>query len=142
MLNKALDIAYKAHLGQTDKAGAPYILHPMRVALHCQTEDEKIVALLHDVVEETPIALEELKAQGFSDGVLADLLCLTKIKGEDYPILIQGVETNPRAVKVKIQDLKDNMDLSRLGGKPHWKMETYKEALIYLAQCLEISECK
>ena len=128
MLNKALDIAYKVHLGQTDKAGAPYILHPMRVALHCQTEDEKIVALLHDVVEDTPITLEELKAQGFSDDVLAALKCLTKIKGEDYQTFIQ------RAVKVKIQDLKDNMDLSRLDGKPHWKMEIYKEALEFLCR--------
>mgnify|MGYP000015291418 FL=1 len=142
MLNKALDIAYKAHLGQIDKAGAPYILHPMRVVLHCQTEDEKIVALLHDVVEDTPITLEELKTQGFSDDVLAALKCLTKIKGEDYQTFIQRVATNPLAVKVKIQDLKDNMDLSRLGGKPHWKMETYKEALIYLEQNLKKSECK
>ena len=142
MLNKALDIAYKAHLGQIDKAGAPYILHPMRVVLHCQTEDEKIVALLHDVVEDTPITLEELKTQGFSDDVLAALKCLTKIKGEDYQTFIQRVATNPFAVKVKIQDLKDNMDLSRLGGKPHWKMETYKEALIYLEQYLKKSECK
>ncbi len=134
MLNKALNIAYKAHLGQTDKAGAPYILHPVRVALRCQTEDEKIVALLHDVVEDTPITLEELKTQGFSDDVLAALKCLTKIEGEDYQAFIQRVATNPLAVKVKIQDLKDNMDLSRLGGKPHWKMETYKKALDYLEQ--------
>ena len=61
MLNKALDIAYKAHWGQTDKAGAPYKLHLTRVALHCQTEDEKIVALLHDVVEDTSMTLEEIK---------------------------------------------------------------------------------
>lgn len=137
MLNKALDIAYKAHLGQTDKAGAPYILHPMRVALHCETDEEKIVALLHDVVEDTPITLEELKTQGFSDDVLAALKSLTKIKGEDYQTFIQRVATNPLAVKVKIQDLKDNMDLSRLGGKSHWKMDLYKEALHFLEQCLE-----
>lgn len=142
MLNKALGIAYKAHWEQTDKAGAPYILHPMRVALRCQTEDEKIVALLHDVVEDTPITLEELKAQGFSDKVLSALKCLTKIKGEDYQTFIQRVATNPLAVKVKIQDLEDNMDLSRLGDKPHWKMETYKEALSCLEQCLKKSECK
>ena len=142
MLNKALDIADKAHLEQTDKAGAPYILHPMRVALRCQTEDEKTVALLHDIAEDTPITLEELKVQGFRDDVLAALKCLTKIKGEDYQTFIQRVATNSLAIKVKIQDLKDNMDLSRLGGKPHWKMETYKEALIYLEQCLEKSECK
>lgn len=135
MLNKALDIAYKAHWGQTDKAGAPYKLHLTRVALHCQTEDEKIVALLHDVVEDTSMTLEELKAQGFSDEVLAALKCLTQIEDEDYQTFIQRVATNPLAVKVKIQDLKDNMDLSRLDGKPHWKMETYKKALDYLERC-------
>lgn len=142
MINKALNIAYEAHCGQTDKAGAPYILHPVRVSLHCQTEEEKIVALLHDVVEDTPITLEELKAQGFSDNVLVALKCLTKIKGEEYQAFIRRVATNPLAIKVKIQDLKDNMDLSRLGGKPHWKMETYKEAFIYLEQCLEKSGYK
>ena len=108
MLNKALDIAYKAHWGQTDKAGTPYKLHPTRVALHCQTEDEKIVALLHDVVEDTSMTLEELKAQGFSNEVLAALKCLTQIEDEDYQTFIQRVATNPLAVKVKIQDLKDN----------------------------------
>lgn len=132
MLNKALNIACKAHSEQTDKAGAPYILHPMRVALHCQTENEKIVALLHDVIEDTPITLEELKTEGFSEELLDALRCLTKIEGEDYKTFIKRVSTNSVATKVKIQDLKDNMDISRLKGKPHWKMETYKEALEYL----------
>ena len=140
MLNKALNIAYKAHLGQLDKAGAPYILHPMRVALHCQTENEKIAALLHDVIEDTPVTLEDLKNEGFSDEVLAALKCLTMMEGEDYKTFVQRVATNPLAIRVKIQDLKDNMDLSRLGGKPHWKMDTYKEALSYLEKCLENSE--
>lgn len=132
MLNKALEIAYKAHEGQTDKAGAPYILHPVRVALHCQTEKEKTVALLHDVVEDTPVTLEDLKAQGFNDEILAALRCLTKIKGEDYQTFIERVATNELASSVKIQDLKDNMDVSRLGGKPHWKLDTYQEALTFL----------
>ena len=61
--NKALEIAYKAHIGQLDKGGSSYILHPVRVALHCQTEDEKIVALLHDVVEDTSITFEDLKTE-------------------------------------------------------------------------------
>ncbi len=102
MLDKALNIAYKAHSRQTDKAGAPYILHPMRVALRCQTEEEKIVALLHDVVEDTLITLEDLKAQVFSDNVLSALKCLTKIESEDYEAFIQRVATNPLATKVKI----------------------------------------
>lgn len=137
MLNKALDIAYKAHKGQVDKAGVPYILHPMRVALNCSTEEEKIVALLHDVVEDTPITLEELKAEGFSDGILAALKSLTKTKGEDYRNFIQRVVINPLAARVKIQDLKDNMDLSRLGGKPHWKLDLYQEALELLLESVK-----
>lgn len=132
MLNKALDIAYKAHLGQTDKAGAPYILHPMRVAMHCETEEEKIVALLHDVVEDTSVTFEELKSEGFSDEVLTALKCLTRTEDEEYETFIRCVATNPLAIKVKIQDLKDNMDVSRLNGKLHWKMDTYKAALEYL----------
>lgn len=132
MLNKALDIAYKAHLGQTDKAGAPYILHPMRVAMHCKTEEEKTVALLHDVMEDTPVTFEDLKTEGFSDEVLAALKCITKTKDEAYEAFIRRVATNPLATKVKIQDLKDNMDVSRLNGRPHWKMDTYKTALEYL----------
>lgn len=87
------------------------------------------------MVEDTSMTLEELKAQGFSNEVLVALKCLTQIEDEDYQTFIQRVATNPLAVKVKIQDLKDNMDLSRLDGKPHWKMETYKKALDYLEQC-------
>ena len=73
MLNKALNIACKAHIGQLDKGGSPYILHPVRVALHCQTEDEKIVALLHDVVEDTSITFEDLKTEGLDDTLLEAL---------------------------------------------------------------------
>ena len=138
MLNKALDIAYKAHAGQVDKAGAPYILHPVRVALNCQTEEEKMVALLHDVAEDTPITLDDLKTEGFSDKVLAALKCLTKTKNEDYQAFIQRVALNPLATTVKIQDLKDNMDVSRLGGKQHWKMDIYKEALELLSESVKM----
>ena len=130
--NKALEIAYKAHFGQLDKGGSPYILHPIRVALHCQTEDEKIVALLHDVVEDTAMTFEDLKAEGFNDKLLEALKCLTKEEGEDYKTFIERVSTNHLATKVKIQDLKDNMDVTRLNGKTHCKLETYKEALEYL----------
>ena len=88
MLNKALNIAYKAHIGQLDKGGSPYILHPVRVALHCQTEDEKIVALLHDVVEDTSITFEDLKTEGLDDRLLEALKCLIKEEGEDYKAFI------------------------------------------------------
>lgn len=107
MLNKALSIAYEAHEKQVDKAGAPYILHPMRVALHCKTEEEKVVALLHDVLEDSPMTLEDLKSEGFNEEILEALKCLTKIKGEDYRDFIQRIVLNPLATRVKIQDLKD-----------------------------------
>ena len=132
MLNKAFNIAYTAHAGQTDKAGAPYILHPIRVALHCNTEEEKIVALLHDVVEDTPTTLEDLRKAGFTAEIVDAVKCLTKTKGEEYQGFIQRVATNKIATQVKIRDLKDNMDISRLGNKPHWKIDTYKEALEFL----------
>lgn len=133
--NKALEIACKAHLGQVDKGGSLYILHPVRVALHCQTEDEKIVALLHDVVEDATLTFEDLKKEGLNDKMLDALRCLTKIEGEDYMSFIKRIATNCLATKVKIQDLKDNMDVSRLNGKPHWKLDIYKEALEYLERC-------
>ena len=132
MLNKALEIARKAHAGQVDKGGDTYIFHPVRVALHCRTETEKIVALLHDVVEDTDVTLDDLRKEGFDTEVLDALQCLTRIEGEDYMDFIQRVATNPLATQVKIHDLKDNMDVSRLGGKPHWKMDIYKKALAYL----------
>ena len=94
MLNKALNIAYKAHIGQLDKGGSPYILHPVRVALHCQTEDEKIVALLHDVVEDTSITFEDLKTEGLDDRLLEALKCLIKEEGEDYKAFIQSHKTD------------------------------------------------
>ncbi len=111
--NKALGIAYKAHIGQLDKGGSPYILHPVRVALHCQTEDEKIVALLHDVVEDTSITFEDLKTEGLDDRLLEALKCLTKEEGEDYKAFIERVSTNRLATKVKIQDRRKIFILER-----------------------------
>lgn len=136
MINKAFEIARHAHAGQVDKGGNPYILHPVRVALNCQTAEEKIVALLHDVVEDTPVTLEELQRQGFSREVIEAVHCLTKEPGEDYDAFIKRVATNPIATRVKIQDLKDNMDTTRLGGRKHWKLETYQAALDYLMKTL------
>jgi len=136
MLAKALKIAYTAHQGQFDKGGQPYILHPIRVALNCKTEDEKIAALLHDVVEDTSVTIEELQQAGFSPNVLDAVISLTKVDGEDYMTFIKRLSLNNLAVSVKIQDLKDNMDIRRLNGKPHWKMEIYQKALSYLTSLI------
>lgn len=140
MINKALKIATKAHDGQTDKGGQPYIFHPIRVALNCETEEEKIVALLHDVVEDTSVTLEDLKAEGFDDDIIKAVKCLTKRKGDDYEDYIVRVGRNLIARHVKIKDLEDNLDVSRLGGKPHGKLKVYQEALRYLNASVRLSE--
>lgn len=132
MIAKALEIAYKSHKEQVDKGGNPYILHPIRVALHCEKEEEKIVALLHDVVEDSDVTIEDLKTEGFGQDVLDAITALSNVDGENYEQFIQRVAQNDIATCVKIQDLKDNMDTSRLNGKPHWKLDAYRNALSQL----------
>ncbi len=134
MISKAVRIANAAHANQFDKGGLPYILHPIRVALHCQTDEEKVVAILHDVIEDTSVTLDDLKEEGFDDKVLEAIYALSRKENEEYMQFIERVAENQLAVRVKIQDLFDNMDVSRLNGRPHWKLETYKVALAYLKE--------
>lgn len=115
MLSKAIEIATKAHDGQVDKAGQPYIGHPLRVMAMGTTEEEKIVGVLHDVIEDSDWTFERLTAEGFSSEVVDALQCVTKLsESEPYDKFIQRVKANPLAVKVKINDLTDNMDIRRL----------------------------
>ncbi|MEY4524751.1 MAG: hypothetical protein RIR57_121 [Bacteroidota bacterium] len=115
MLKKAIEIAVDAHKGVTDKYGAPYINHVTRVMNLGETEEEKIVGVLHDVVEDTPWTFEQLAAEGFSSEIIDALTCVTKIsEEEDYEEFTLRVSRNPLAVKVKINDLTDNMDIRRI----------------------------
>ena len=114
MLEKAIQIALEAHKGQTDKAGAPYLLHLIRVMNAGQTEDEKICGILHDLVEDTPRTFEDLRREGFSEEVIRALVCVTKQPDEPYQHFIARIKKNSLATKVKINDLKDNMDITRL----------------------------
>jgi (p)ppGpp synthase/HD superfamily hydrolase len=113
-LEDAIALAVEAHRGQLDKSGQPYILHPLRVMFSCETEIERIVAILHDVVEDTGRAMEDLRKLGYSEEVLAALDCVTKREGEDYEQFVERAAANPVARNVKLADLKDNMDLRRL----------------------------
>lgn len=114
-LQRAIEIATKAHTGQFDKGGKEYIGHPLRVMEMGKTDAEKIVGVLHDVIEDTSITIEYLSEEGFSKEILDALLCVTKqSNNEDYDHFISRVMTNPLAVKVKINDLRDNMDITRL----------------------------
>ena len=111
----AVSIAARAHRGQKDKAGAPYLLHPLRMMLRMETEAAMMAAVLHDVVEDTDWTLERLREEGFSDEVLEAVDCLTHREGESYQQFVERVLTNPIARQVKIADLEDNMNVRRIG---------------------------
>lgn len=114
-LNRAIEIATKSHEGVADKYGAPYINHVTRVMNMGQTDNEKIVGVLHDVIEDTDWTFEDLEKEGFSKEVIDALKCVTKTsEDEDYQEFITRVKINPLAVKVKLNDLRDNLDIKRM----------------------------
>jgi len=113
-LEDAIALAAEAHRGQRDKAGAPYILHPLRVMLRLHSEQERIVGVLHDVVEDTGYSLADLRARGYSDSIMDVLDRVTKREGEDYDAFIARAAGDLVAARVKLADLEDNLDLRRL----------------------------
>ena len=114
-LERAIEIATEAHRGQLDKAGNEYIGHPLRVMAMGKTTEEKIVGILHDVVEDSSWTFERLAAEGFSALIIETLRCLTKQPdSEPYDKYIARIKHNPLAVAVKLNDLTDNMDIRRL----------------------------
>ena len=134
---KAMKIAYNAHKDQTDKNGIPYIYHPIHLAEQMDDENTICVALLHDVVEDTDITLEELKSEGFHDEVIAALKLLTHDDKVPYMEYVRAVKENPIATKVKLADLRHNSDLTRLDivdEKAVKRAEKYKEAINILEE--------
>lgn len=130
----ASKIAYKAHEGQTDKAGVPYIFHPIHIAEQMDSEESCVVALLHDVIEDSNITLEIL-SKYFNDDIITALRVLTKKENDDYVMYIKRVKTNKLATKVKIKDLEHNRDLTRLDevtDKDRKRSLKYWEAIRYL----------
>lgn len=113
LLEKALVIATKAHEGQKDKAGSPYILHTIRVSNRCLTDEEKIVALLHDVIEDTNVSASDLLASGFPRNIVEAVLSVTSNEGEIYEDFVIRSKQNPIGRQVKLHDLEDNMDITR-----------------------------
>ena len=114
LLDKAALICVTKHGGQRDKAGAAYFQHPMRVAMNCEKDVEKIVALLHDTIEDTDVTPEWLKQQGFSDEIVEAILSITRNPGEDYQHFVERAKKNPIGRVVKIHDLEDNLNVLRL----------------------------
>ena len=135
MINKALRIAAKAHEGQVDKAGLPYILHPVIVASCMENEDETITAVLHDVVEDTDISIDYLRAEGFSEQILDALKLLTHDKEIPYMEYIERISQNRIAKNVKLSDLANNSAEGRLdeqSEEDNKRNEKYLKAIKYL----------
>jgi (p)ppGpp synthase/HD superfamily hydrolase len=131
-LERAIAIAATAHAGQVDKGGAPYILHPLQVMLRMHTLEERIVAVLHDVVEDCGISLDDLRQEGFSEEVLSAIASVTKVPGESYEDFVERAAQNPIGRVVKLADLEENSDLSRIAS-PSWedleRVEKYRRAI-------------
>jgi (p)ppGpp synthase/HD superfamily hydrolase len=113
-IERAIALAALAHVGQVDKAGAPYILHPLRVMLRLEGMEERIVAALHDVVEDSDWTLERLRNEGFSEIILQAIDAVSRRPDEDYNEFIVRASKNSIGSRVKLADLEDNSDLSRL----------------------------
>ena len=134
---KAMKVCFDAHKDQTDKSGMPYVHHPFHLAEQMDTEDAAIVALLHDVAEDTEITLEELQKEGFPRQVLAALALLTHDEAVSYMEYVAKVKENPVARAVKLADLRHNSDLTRLDyvdEKAKERAEKYKAAMALLLE--------
>lgn len=133
---QALKLCYKAHSGQTDKSGLPYVHHPMHLAEQMDDEDSIIVALLHDVVEDTDYTIEDLEQMGFGDNVIEALKLLTHDEAVPYLDYVRNIKKNALAKKVKLADLNHNSDLSRLNHEPTKKdiarYQKYQKAIAIL----------
>ena len=128
---RAMQIAYEAHKEQVDKSGVPYIFHPIHLAEQMETEEECIVALLHDVVEDTEMTLEQLATE-FSDTIIEALSLLTHDDTMDYMEYVKNLKSNSIARKVKLADLHHNSDTTRMKNltqKDRKRNEKYKKAI-------------
>lgn len=132
LLERAIEISLNAHKEQSDKAGTPYILHPLRVMLAMHAEAEMMVAVLHDVVEDTDWTIDSLRKEGFSEDIVQAVDCVSRKEGESYDQFIARIESNPLARKVKIADLEDNLKIGRLTfltQDDFDRLKKYQEAL-------------
>jgi (p)ppGpp synthase/HD superfamily hydrolase len=109
----AVSLAVRVHTGQVDRAGHPYMLHVLRVTSRVFDATAQLVAVLHDVVEDTPVTLDELRLMGYPEEMVEAIDCLTRRDGERYEDMIERIARNPLAVRVKLSDLQDHMDLRR-----------------------------
>ena len=134
-LQRAIEIAVSAHKGQQQRNGFPYVLHPLKLMFAVSSVQAKIVAVLHDVVEDSTWELEDLRAEGFCESIIQAIDCLTHREGEEYEVYIERVSGNDIAREVKLADLTDNMNICRipeLKPKDLSRLERYHKAWLCL----------
>ncbi len=135
-LERAIALAAVAHEGQVDKAGAPYILHVLRVMLRLTTPPERMAAALHDIVEDCGWTLDRLRAEGFPEEVIAGVDAVTRRDSESYEEFVLRAKAHPIGRRVKLADLEDNSDVTRLSGiteRDQARLEKYRRAMDTLA---------
>lgn len=139
---KAMEVAFSAHFGQKDKAGAPYIFHPFHIAENMPDEDTTVIALLHDVIEDTDLTASDLRKFGFTPLQVEVVVAMSRKKDEQYFDYIKRVKENNYSRIVKLADLKHNSDKSRLLTLPQEEQdkmiklidERYKKAIKMLKE--------
>ncbi len=137
LTKKALKLCFEAHKDQLDKSGLPYVFHPFHLAEQMETEETTIVALLHDVVEDTDYTLDDLIAMDFGKAVTDAVALMTHADGVDYMDYVRAIKPNPIAKAVKLADLRHNSDLSRLDVVDEWSLkrnEKYLKAMAILEE--------
>lgn len=131
-LEKAIALAVEAHRGQKDKSGVPYILHPLRLMMATCSDAERIVAVLHDTVEDTHVTFDTLREAGFSERIVDVIRLLTHGPDESYELYIERLKRDRLARKIKLLDLEDNMNVRRLDHQPSdadWqRLKKYRHA--------------
>ena len=131
-LHKAITIACEAHQGQSSINGEPYILHPLRLLIKAKSNEERIIAILHDVIEKTNISLLDLKNKGFDQNIISSIDSLSRRRGESYIEYIERLMQNKISVKIKLLDLADNIKIhseNNDNGIYDSKIIQYKNAL-------------
>lgn len=131
LLEKAINIAIYGHARQKDSLGNPYILHPLKVMMSMRTHKEKIVAILHDLIEDTNFTIDDLKKLGFPEDIRIALDFLTHKNYDNYENYIEKITHNDLALKVKIADLEDNLDFKRIHNTTDLDLEKFNEFHYY-----------
>ena len=134
---KALKLCFEAHKAQLDKSGMPYVFHPFHLAEQMKDENTTIVALLHDVIEDTDYTFNDLIAMGFDGAIIEAIKLMTHEEGVPYMDYVEKIKSNPIAREVKLADLRHNSDLSRLDvptEKDKMRVEKYRKAIVLLEE--------